>query len=971
MAWNPGNSILENYEDIDMKKNPSKVFRNLAPLSLPDPSKWIIKYDEKETDTQELKNNKNKNNQNKTKKKKDEFKEKNAKKILEKTIKKELVQIENIDNPIYLKVTTEEGNLAKSIKCMELFYNQNKKKSYLDVWLSYSNIYEKLRKEYKEDKNQKEIMNKIYRKNKKIISDIKKEYEKIEDITRYQLDEMSYYLPPLDYLSYYNKEFILDNWQKQAIEWIDEKKSILLCAPTSSGKTFLTTYLIKNTDRILFIVPTLPLALQVSAMFYQLGTGSVWILDEDFTYKSSNNPKIIIGTPNDILRRIDEIDITTISSLVIDEIHEININSSVEMLIHIILNQPQQVQFLGLSATIGNPEEFKNWLSYFIEDIELIYVNQRFFNLSRYIYHQQNVTQLTPLHTLNIQDIIENNNIDYPFTPKNCLYMADKMYEYGFKFDTPTQYFDTNKRIELKETKQYANYLIDVLKKQNKTDIQKFITNIQENTNLNSTQIGNTKEINENKDNIYDLCIYLTQHELTPTILFHLDTIQLKKYFDQLQQIFIQKEKETYPNYQTIQQKKMDKYLETMKEREKTLSKITNENKKLEWERDHPEPNCPDSVGSPHPDFVLKTKTENISIQDIKEVKDKLYKEFVDKNMENQIPKLLELFSALLRGFAIYTQDLPTLYLRCVQQLTQQGKISILLSDKSLAFGINMPIKTVCFYQDTPLLNTLMYQQMEGRCGRRGLDKNGNVFFCGFTQTRIKELVNGKVIPIQGNQDIININIDIIPENIYNKDKIINSIKTHNLSKLEYNQNIIQKYQNEVDNLTTTELPLYWKLSKYKNAYHICMFMKWIKPNKILHLRNNENDDVLFFSLISSVIEIDITDNKENQIDYHKLFEKYPNKLVIRTLPDYLNKIGINYDMYQLENYLYRIFQFNSIPPEYKKDINLFNKIKNKLKNANMIMLILRNYYRKTSMEAILRKVWRRLYWISKTISIY
>lgn len=961
MSWNPGNSILENYEDIDMKKNPSKVFRNLAPLSLPDPSKWITRNEECELEDKEEKQIKNKK-QNKTKK--DELKEKNAKKLLEKTIEKELIQIENVEDPIYLKVITEEGKLSKSIKCMELFYNQNKKKSYIDICLSYGEIYSKLKIEYKEDKNQKEMMNKIYRKNRKFISDIKKQYDNIKDIIRYQLDEMSSYLPPLDYLSYYNKEFILDAWQKQAIEWIDEKKSILLCAPTSSGKTFLTTYLIKNTDRILFIVPTLPLALQVSAMFYQLGACSVWILDEDFTYKSNDNPKIIIGTPDDILRRIDEIDITTISSLVIDEIHEININSSVEMLIHIVLNQPQKVQFVGLSATIGNPEEFKEWLSYFVEDIELIYLNQRFFNLSRYIYQEHNVTQLTPLHTLNINDILEKNNIDYPFTPKNCLYMSDKMSDYGFKFDTPNQYFSNNKRIELKETKNYANYLIDILKNQNKEDIHAFISSIQENNKFDNNQLE------DKDDNIYDLCVYLTQKELSPSIIFHLDTIQLKNYFDELQQTFILKEKEKYPNYQTTQQQKMNDYLESVKEREKSLSKITNENKKIEWKRDHPEENCPDSVGSPHPEFLFKTKTETISIQDIKEVKDKLYKEFVDKNMESQIPKLLELFSALLRGFAIYTQDLPTLYLRCVQQLTQQGKIAIILSDKSLAFGINMPIKTVCFYQDTPLLNTLMYQQMEGRCGRRGLDKNGNVLFCRFTQERIKELVNGKVIPIQGNKDIININILTIP--VENKDKIIESIQNHNLAKLDYNQNITQIYQKELYNLGVDhELPLYWKLSKYKNAYNICMFMKWIKPNKILHLRTNENDDVLFFNLISSVIEINTTENKLHQIDYNKLFEKYPNKLVIRTLPEYLNKIGIDYNVHQLENYLFRIFQLNSIPAEYKKDINLFNKIKTKLKNANIIMLILRNYYRKTSMEAILRKVWRRLYWISKTISIY
>ena len=39
-AWNPANTILENFEDYEMKRNPTKVFRNLAPTSFAKPSEW-------------------------------------------------------------------------------------------------------------------------------------------------------------------------------------------------------------------------------------------------------------------------------------------------------------------------------------------------------------------------------------------------------------------------------------------------------------------------------------------------------------------------------------------------------------------------------------------------------------------------------------------------------------------------------------------------------------------------------------------------------------------------------------------------------------------------------------------------------------------------------------------------------------------------------------------------------------------
>ena len=40
MSWKPGEVILENFEDYEMKRNPTKVFRNLAPSSQVKPSEW-------------------------------------------------------------------------------------------------------------------------------------------------------------------------------------------------------------------------------------------------------------------------------------------------------------------------------------------------------------------------------------------------------------------------------------------------------------------------------------------------------------------------------------------------------------------------------------------------------------------------------------------------------------------------------------------------------------------------------------------------------------------------------------------------------------------------------------------------------------------------------------------------------------------------------------------------------------------
>ena len=77
------------------------------------------------------------------------------------------------------------------------------------------------------------------------------------------------------------------------------------------------------------------------------------------------------------------------------------------------------------------------------------------------------------------------------------------------------------------------------------------------------------------------------------------------------------------------------------------------------------------------------------------------------------------LVRALRRGFAIYIEDAAfSVYRRVVQRLAQQGKLAIVFSDVSLAYGVNMPFRTVMFCGDEGgLLTPLLAQQMAGRAG--------------------------------------------------------------------------------------------------------------------------------------------------------------------------------------------------------------------------------------------------------------
>jgi hypothetical protein len=954
--WDPKNAILDNYVDSEMKKNPHKVFRNLAP-SCPPPKYW----------------NRDKGNviiQGKTNKKKkhtskaDIIIQNNKVRMGKKQTETEIEKLNNTYTPLSSDCRTEIGNFYKSVKCLEYFYKKKDNKAVIDIWLNYEKKYNELEENY--SKNKKEHIYQLYHSHKKIINKTKEIYKGIDNLKRYQLEEMGSFCTPLDYSSYYNKEFILDEWQCRALNLIDNRKSILLCAPTSSGKTMITTYLVQKSDRILFIVPSLPLCLQVAAMFYGIESGQVWVLDEDLTYKTDSIPKIIIGTPDEVLRQIDSIELESISTLVIDEIHEVNISHNIENIIHTVMNSNNKsIQFLGLSATIGNPEEFHGWLQLFDNTIELITVTNRFFNLSRFIYSSNDFHKITPCHTMRTEDLVVNGLLDYPFTPKDLVILSDKMVEKGFEVDKPEKYFDSDDRISLKRCQEYSKYLMKIIQTSDNIKITSLVNDLKEefeNMNLNS----------EGDINIYELTNSISDNKYTPSIFFNLNNLKLKNYFDTLLNTFKMNEEKKYPRHQQSLQKEMEKYNSLMEKRKKELEKINNPDKQANWMRDNPEPEVPSSVGSPHPDFTLKVKGEKVQVSDINENKDKICSEFVKRNMTDQIPALLELFNALLRGFAIYSKDLPTAYLRCVQELAQQGKLAIIFSDKSLAFGINMPISTVCFCGDTDTLDTLMYQQMEGRCGRRGLDKKGNVIFAGISNNKICNLVNGIVIPIKGNPNILNENILALPE-INNKNKCIESIVKNNLAN--FNNIKLKNISFNIDESTTkmrylpkNYLPLLWKLSKNPESYSICAFMVWFEKQTKLHRRLNESDDIHFFGLISFIIQNDVTKNNDLLINEKSIKDNEYVKDLIQYIEDhdYLDD-NTNYT----SNTLYKTFRLNGIQKEIRNDINQFSKIKKQLNDANMIMLTLRNHFRKTNMELILRKVWRRLYWISKTISIY
>ncbi|EAN30508.1 DEAD/DEAH box helicase family protein [Theileria parva strain Muguga] len=114
---------------------------------------------------------------------------------------------------------------------------------------------------------------------------------------------------------------------------------------------------------------------------------------------------------------------------------------------------------------------------------------------------------------------------------------------------------------------------------------------------------------------------------------------------------------------------------------------------------------------------------------------------------------------ALKRGIGIHHEGLPHKFTILTETLLRLGFLNVIISSKSLAFGINVPCKSVLFCGDNYELTPLMYKQMSGRCGRRGFDLSGHVIFWSIPRKRIKQLLLTRLPTLKTDTNNINLSI--------------------------------------------------------------------------------------------------------------------------------------------------------------------------------------------------------------------
>ena len=155
-----------------------------------------------------------------------------------------------------------------------------------------------------------------------------------------------------------------------------EGKNLLICTPTASGKTFVAEIALieaisRGKGKGVYIVPLKALANEKYKEFMQrYGTFceiAMSIGDTDSPEDYLMNYDLIICTAEklDSLIRHHCPWLPSVSVVVVDEIHMINDpgrGPTLEILITILRHMVKNSQFIGLSATIGNPQQLAEWL---------------------------------------------------------------------------------------------------------------------------------------------------------------------------------------------------------------------------------------------------------------------------------------------------------------------------------------------------------------------------------------------------------------------------------------------------------------------------------------------------------------------------------------------------------------------------------------------------------------------------------
>ncbi|PWY93852.1 DEAD/DEAH box helicase [Aspergillus sclerotioniger CBS 115572] len=607
-------------------------------------------------------------------------------------------------------------------------------------------------------------------------------------------------------------DFEPDRWQREILDQIDAKASLFVVAPTSAGKTFISFYAMKqiledsNDGVLVYVAPTKALVNQIAAevqarfskSFKHVGK-SVWAIHtRDYRINDPAGCQVLITVPHILqIMLLAPSNARSWSSrvkrIIFDEVHCIGQAEDGVVWEQLLLLAPCPI--IALSATVGNPEEFKNWLSLTQKangcDLKMIEHKARWSDLRKFKYNPpqafvfKGLPNVTDMAALGL-DGCPNMSFIHPVTslinrsrgipddltlePRDCWSLWKAMDKY--KTNKYPLDRDLDPSVALPTVISKTNVLEWEAKL--KTVLKSWLNNLDSPFNAVLEELSpkyqpdnkfgvqiSTGVLSESEtprkvrdtsilDTTLPLICSLHDQGALPALFFNYDRSWCEKICQEILSELQESEAHWKASSSAWTQKIAEwetwKKVEAKRAKQKLPTRKTGKGESMSKEEQMRDMTAEES--SWHESFDPEEPDPRFSLADMKKLAPSEFEDYAEELRRREVPQWL--IDALKRGIGVHHAGMNRKYRQACEILFRKGYLRVVIATGTLALGINMPCKTVVFSGDSVFLTALGFRQAAGRAGRRGFDFLGNVVFQCISHSKVCRLLSSKLPSLNG-----------------------------------------------------------------------------------------------------------------------------------------------------------------------------------------------------------------------------
>ncbi|KAK5073495.1 hypothetical protein LTR64_007368 [Lithohypha guttulata] len=621
-------------------------------------------------------------------------------------------------------------------------------------------------------------------------------------------------------------DFRPDGWQSRVLDSIDADESVFVVAPTSAGKTFISFYAMRKVLQaddegvLVYVAPTKALVNQIAAEIqarysksFKHGGKSVWAIHtRDYRINNPSGCQVLVTVPHILqIMLLAPSNARSWSNrvkrIIFDEVHSIGQAEDGVIWEQLLLMAPCPI--IALSATVGNPGEFSQWLTStqaaMGHKLNMVQHPYRYSDLRKYYFVPPKqfsfggLSSRTLLNELGLEGLPSLNFIhpvaalvdrsrgipeDLALEPRDCYLLWQAMIKVQNK-DYPVP-----NKLDPRQILPNISRKVDVLKWEH--ELKATLKDWIEDMSSPYMQLVHELEksfVNENREDLYatrqdhsslekkvldeedfigstlSLLSRLHERDALPAILFNYDRTQC----EQICQAIVGQLKEAEIS-QVKSGPKWEKKLEQWEEWKSQKEKLLAKGSKATAKKSKKKGNDDDGDGGERDDekvskldmqrvggaadydkwnaFNPESPIDGYHFADLSKAQLSELEKYSGQLRKREVQEWL--IEALARGIGVHHAGMNRKYRQVVEILFRKRFLRVVVATGTLALGINMPCKTVIFAGDSVFLTALNYRQCAGRAGRRGFDLLGNVVFHGVSRQKVSRLISSRLPDLNG-----------------------------------------------------------------------------------------------------------------------------------------------------------------------------------------------------------------------------